>query len=214
MKNKTTKIGERFGRLVVIEKDNGGHLPVKWFCVCDCGGSKSVIANALNSGKTKSCGCLYKEARPFANRKTGDSRKASEYRAWYHMKERCYSKKDPRYKNYGGRGIKVCDRWLGDKGYQNFISDMGYKPLPSMSLDRHPNIDGDYEPNNCRWATDIQQSRNKTDSRFLVIDGVKKCLSEWSEEHGIKQSIVWKRLRRGWSIKDSLMLPIGTKINS
>ncbi len=141
-----------------------------------------VITNELKVGKTRSCGCLYRESRPFANRKHGESHSASEYKTWAHIKYRCYDKNCKAYNLYGGRGIKVCDRWLGENGYENFLQDMGRKPSKIHSLDRHPDINGDYEPLNCRWATPKQQTRNTRVNHWIEYKGERKVLRDWSIE--------------------------------
>jgi hypothetical protein len=106
-----------------------------------------------------------------ANRTHGESSKDNltpEYRAYHSMLSRCLNSADARYPNYGGRGIKICDRWLGENGFRHFLEDMGRRPSSDLSLDRYPNNNGNYEPNNCRWATRSQQQRNK--SRVKSLD--------------------------------------------
>lgn len=153
--------GQRFGRLVVIEKIRtpGRYTQTYWRCACDCGNETTVAHNSLRSGRTRSCKCLMREA---ASRSGAKSRRhgdcgSVEYAAWRSMRDRCANPKNKRFKDYGGRGIEVCQRWLV---YENFLADMGRKPHPNMSLDRIDN-DGNYEPDNCRWATSVEQNRNR-----------------------------------------------------
>lgn len=126
------------------------------------------------------------------------------YRSWSSMHERCKSQKHIHYKNYGGRGIKVCDRWTGDNGFRNFLEDMGPRPGPEYSIDRIDN-NGDYCPENCRWATAKEQANNRRTNR--TIDG--KTLAEWGDELGGSRHLVRKRIQRGWSEKDAVSIPFG-----
>lgn len=146
-----------------------------WVCKCVCGNTALVRLTQLTSGVTQSCGCLRSElAANRARQRTihGHARKRNEtveYRAWSHMKYRCYDKRSESYKDYGGRGIKVCDRWL--ESFSNFLEDMGLKPSPFLSIDRIEN-DGNYEPSNCRWATKSQQCSNQRRQKGLKHNGV------------------------------------------
>jgi hypothetical protein len=121
------------------------------------------------------------------------------------MRARCSNRSEPAYKYYGGRGILVCERWLGDHGFENFLADMGEVP-PGLTLDRRDN-DGNYEPGNCRWATKKEQCRNFSRNRSIEIDGRVKCLAEWSEDSGIKVGTILTRLKFGWS-SDRLLSPV------
>lgn len=120
---------------------------------------------------------------------------------------RCYDSNAANYDRYGGRGIKVCERW---HKFENFYADMGDKPK-GLSIDRYPNNDGDYEPPNCRWATDSEQNRNRSNNRMLEMDGRAQLLVDWSMETGLSVQVIRARLQRGWSIKDALTLKAGEK---
>lgn len=147
---------QRFGRLVAI-RHVGNDVRSKriWLCQCDCKNEKHIRAGDLRSGKTKSCGCLQIENGSF--RSTHGQTGTPEYLAWAGMLTRCNNPKSSNFEYYGGRGIKVCERWLQ---YENFFADMGQKPTPTHTLDRI-NVDGNYEPANCRWATKKEQAKNK-----------------------------------------------------
>ncbi len=133
-------------------------------------------------------------------------KKSSQYTAWINMKDRCCNPKYKTFSSYGGRGIKVCQRWLDS--FEDFLSDMGPKPSAGHSLDRFPDKNGNYEPGNCRWATVKMQNRNKRNNRTITLNGITKSTSEWAEEHGLANSTVKARLNRGWSAERSLGVPV------
>jgi len=164
------RVGQRYGRLTAIARaGNGSGGRVTWECQCDCGASCVATSSSLETGKTQSCGCLQSERAAEANAaraKHGHSRKGGtrrltspEYRSWKSMLERCRNPNAPNFHLYGGRGIKVCDRWTADRGFPNFLSDMGER-AKGLTLDRI-DVDGDYTPENCRWADASQQAKNR-----------------------------------------------------
>ncbi len=116
----------------------------------------------------------------------------SEYQIWNAMKQRCANKNNPAYGRYGGRGIKVCDRWIGS--FTNFLEDMGERPSKKHSLDRHPNNDGNYEPGNVRWGTDDEQARNKRNNRWFEADGKKMIMQDWAAYFGVNESTLLEHL--------------------
>jgi hypothetical protein len=195
------RAGERFGALVVIaeaERYRYGHR--QYLCRCDCGACKPVIACFLLSGSQKSCGCqrLSNLQNHRANRTThGESptgpRPQAEYNTWSHMINRCENSSDEHYPNYGGRGIKVCERWRGS--YQAFVADIGRRPSPRHSIDRF-DVNGNYEPENCRWATNTEQCRNKRNNRVLEFRGERASVAEWAERMGLKYETLRSRLRK------------------
>lgn len=154
--------GVKFGRLSVLGlTERGKNKAIRWLCLCDCGKEKTVDTGRLKSGQTKSCGCYQKEMASKANKTHGHKVGgvvSPEYTTWQNMKCRCYDTKDKYYELYGGRGITVCDRWL--ESFENFYEDMGDKPSNQHSIDRIE-VDGNYEPANCKWATKSIQAINQ-----------------------------------------------------
>ncbi|HFK1476726.1 hypothetical protein OCF13_26385 [Bacillus tropicus] len=150
--------GKKFGRLTVVERvENDKYKNVRFRCICDCGNHKVIYRNALATGRTVSCGCYNKEATSKRAKIHGNS-KTPEYSAIISIIGRCENPKNPEYNNYGGRGISVCERWRSSPGL--FVEDMGERPSPNHSIDRI-DVNGNYEPSNCRWATLSEQGHNK-----------------------------------------------------
>jgi hypothetical protein len=221
--NKSVAIGSRFNRLVVLSRDNERSTPKRsyWHCLCDCGNTKSVRNDGLTSGSTQSCGCLGKEHRakspkridPFYkklcdSRGVSDIKQVPEYNVWRGLKRRgkpgkvvgvneCYAH------------VTVCKRW--DESFQAFYEDMGPRPSARHQVDRISNKRG-YSPENCRWSTIVENSRNKSDNRPICWNGEVKLLCEWEEELmpklGIKRGALWARLTQyGWSIERAFTTP-------
>lgn len=197
--------GKRFGRLVVLEYAG----EYKWRCLCDCGVEKTVLGQSLRSGATLSCGCYHREVTSGgpAHNRTHNMRNTPEYNIWSMIKNRCTNPNCNRHAFYKDKGIKVCDRWLGPNGFINFIEDMGMRPGPGYSIDRIDN-DGDYTPENCRWATKKEQSNNQSRNLLLSYMGRTQTLALWCDELGLNYKRTWKRLKDGWSVKHAFEDPI------
>lgn len=161
--------GVRFGRLVAMSRTELPSRRSAWLCVCDCGAEKIVSQINLRTGKTSSCGCLIAEklSAGLAGKKHGLSR-TPEHKAWTSLRERCSNPSLKSYHRYGGRGISVCARW---DEFQNFLEDMGPRPSPYHSIDRI-DVNGNYEPGNCRWATSSTQGNNRENNRHIEVNGV------------------------------------------
>lgn len=200
--NTKVLIGLRFGSLVVVGLAGYRVCPTKkrrplWKCVCDCGKEIAVLGNSLSTGNTRSCGCLYRATRTTANFKHGQcpiEGKTTTYQTWDAMIQRCTNPKNEAWKNYGGRGIKVCDRWLNS--FAAFLEDMGERPA-GLTIDRRDD-NGNYEPRNCRWGNKIMQNNNRRDCRKITHDGRTQTVAQWARELGIRETTIRGRLQRGW----------------
>lgn len=195
--------GMRFGKLTVVE-DSGKRTKngtVVWKCVCDCGNTAFVSANNLKSKghPTISCGCERKK-RFMKNGYTILDKRL--YNIFSGMKERCYNPKHPRYKNYGGKGVKICDEWLFDyMKFYNWAVENGYGE--KLTIDRKDNS-GDYSPFNCRWVPAEKQSGNRSTCVMISFKGESHCIAEWARITGIKESTLGARIRNGWPLEKAL----------
>lgn len=206
--NYKDRTGIKYGRLTAIRdcgKNKQGNI--LWECRCDCGNIAVLRSSSL--GRSLSCGCLRKE-KASAMGKRGKKHGmtgSSEYSSWDAMRYRCRSKKHMHYKRYGGRGIKVCERW---NKFENFYADMGPKPTPRHTIERIDN-NKDYEPGNCRWATYREQGANQSSNRIMEYNGERMIKEEWCriacETHGMSPSAFSERLRHGWTLEEALTTP-------
>lgn len=197
--------GQSFGRLTVIEKAtkrcNG--QSAMWICKCDCGNTIVVRSGDLRSGKTKSCGCLRKEITS-AKRKTHGKSNSRLFSIWCAVKKRCMCETDKQYKDYGGRGITICDEWKDDfQTFYDWAVSNGYEE--HLTIDRI-DVNGNYEPFNCKWSTEKEQSNNKRNNRLLTFNGKTQTLKQWSDETGIQPETIHYRLKRGWDLERALTL--------
>lgn len=188
--------GSKFNMLTVIEFIPNNKAASYWKCRCDCGAEKIIRGSSLKNGNTKSCGCASIELITKHGYCKNNKPKTNTYYIWTSIKQRCYNKKMKRYKSYGGRGIKVCDRWLNS--FSNFLSDMGEKPS-NLSLDRIDNDQG-YSPENCRWATKREQANNTRTNNIIQYKNQKFTLTEFARHIGIHPETLRKRIRMGWDL--------------
>lgn len=204
--NKKLRVGDRFGRLVVMaEAGNGGSRGRTRMivCRCDCGTERVFSCPSVLRGASRSCGCL--QAEGAADRcKSHGNYGTPTYRTWHSMRDRCLNQDNSNYPLYGGRGVKIDPRW---DDFAVFLSDVGERPSLAHSLDRWPNKNGNYEPGNVRWATGTEQSRNRNSNVLAEIDGRIATLAEWAEIGGLKYNTLHARLQNGWPIRDAVFTP-------
>lgn len=188
---------KKFGKLTAIKQDGfytfpSGRKTAMWICECECGNiTKPIKAWQLTNGHTRSCGCLKNEAQ-----RTHGKSKTRLYKIWSGMKQRCKNTKTPFYKDYGGRGISFCEEWMAFENFEKWATQNGY--TDKLTLDRI-DVNGNYEPSNCRWATKKDQSNNTRINHIVIINGERKTLSELARQTGISRSTLYNRVMRGLS---------------
>lgn len=201
--------GQRFGRLTVLSFSHlGKHNKAHWLCRCDCGTERTFVGSYLRNGDTKSCGCLFRET---AIDKLPPARHGMSqtplHRTWSSMLERCNNPNNNSYRHYGGRGITVCDEW---HIFENFYADMGNRPK-GYSLDRIDNNKGYYKEN-CRWATNLEQSNNKRTNVILTLGDKTQTITQWARDLNVDPTTLGWRLRLGWTVDETLTTPINKAI--
>lgn len=195
--------GRQFGMLTVLRRDGRIHHNAAWLCRCECGVEVRVRGDKLRAKLQRSCGGSHRK-RPFLHAVAG-----VEHGIWRGMLERCYNKKNSAFKNYGVRGIRVCKAWR--ESFEQFVSDVRPRPSSNYSLDRYPDNDGNYEPNNVRWATAHEQANN-TRKSILVLDGkAQVLLRDYLKRSKIERETIEKRLQNGWPLEEAILTP-GTNI--
>lgn len=190
--------GKKFGHLTAIRYLGKS----KWLCSCSCGGQAICLACNLKSGNSTSCGCI-----ALKNRRTHGMSHEPEYRIWIAMKSRCQNPDDASYYSYGGRGIKVCERWTDS--FINFFFDMGKRPK-GYEIDRMDNEDN-YCPKNCRWVPKNTNLNNRRDSNKVIWNGVVKTIAEWSKYLDIHEETLRHRINRGWTVERAFTTPVRRK---
>lgn len=199
--------GQRFGRLTAISKtDKRRNRTVVWLCECDCGNTKEVSSVCLTNGFIKSCGCLRREKGSDHGRKMMTKHGwygTRVYRVWHGMVCRCDEPSNSQYPNYGGRGIKVCDEWRNNpKAFCEWAMANGYSD--NLTIDRI-DVDGNYEPNNCRWVTIEKQQGNKRNNVNITYMGKTQCVAAWAREVGLNQMSIYERVRKGWADPEKIL---------
>ena len=201
--------GMKFGQWTVLRqapmrKDKRGYNIVMWHCVCDCGTEKDVYANSLRHGTSTSCGCHQrKRASEVCSKefKTHGESTTRLYHIWAGMLKRCENQNASNYSAYGARGVSVCDGWHTYTTFRDWAMANGYND--DLSIDRI-DVDGNYEPQNCRWANVIEQANNRRSSRIFEIRGVRHTLAEWARLYDVDYKSLHKRIMGGESIQDIL----------
>ena len=192
--------GEKFGRLTIIEQQGiDKNRRALWLCRCDCGSEVVLTSTILVSGHAKSCGCLRKE-KTSERAKTHGLSKTRIYAIWCHMKDRCYNQNETKYKDYGGRGITICDEWLHDfQAFYDWAMANGY--ADNLTIDRK-DVNGNYCPENCRWANAKTQASNKRTSHLISYNGKTQTMKQWADELGIKYPKLASRINTlHWDIE-------------
>ena len=217
-RNPAPKVGEKYGRLTVLHEieprryiNSDGRMRYKhyWHCCCECGNETDVAEGALKRGDIRSCGCLRKDVTG-RKRKTHGLTGTRLFCIYHGIKSRCYNKNDKYYYNYGGRGITMCDEWLNDfNSFVKWANENGYSDIPynvgGVSIDRIDNDKG-YSPDNCRWATRIEQNNNTRTNRRITVNGETHTVSEWSRITGIELHVINDRIRKhGFTPEESIM---------
>lgn len=208
MGTRIDETGNRYGRLLVLEYACTVRKKAVWKCKCDCGNEVLVIGQDMRTGHTNSCGCLQKDFVVKKNRKYGIDYPTRLYHSWHSMIARCENPRTNYYCNYGGRGISVCEEWHDFETFAEWALNNGYSD--NLTIDRIDN-DGGYSPQNCRWATKIEQENNKRTNRKVTINGITKNLVAWCNSYGINEITVFSRLRYGWDIEKAITTPVPPK---
>ena len=204
--------GQRFGRLTVIQEvgrnKSGNAL---WLCKCDCGEEKVISSSSLRHGGTQSCGCIKREQNTEMFVTHGETHSPL-YKLWASIKNRCNNPNGRKYINYGGRGIKICPEWESNYlAFKNWCLENGYEK--GLTIERK-DVNGDYSPQNCIFATQKVQQNNRTNNHRITYGSVTKTLSEWADYLGIGYKVLEHRINRGWSVEDAFNIPIGGKRNA
>lgn len=209
MSAKINLTGKSFGHLIVLSENGRHRKEAAWLCLCECGTEITLPGFRLRSGQTKSCGCLRNELIRKATTVHGRADTKGSWRIWIDMRRRCERPNDSAFPRYGGRGIKVCERW---SVFANFLEDMGEHP-PGMTLDRIDN-NGNYEPSNCRWTTYSRNNRNKRNNHLLTIGDITRCIADWSDASGIAARTIWRRISLGWPSEAAVWQPTSLRCSA
>lgn len=189
-------IGKRFGRLLVVEMvdERSKCGEIKYLCKCDCGNEKIIVGTSMRNGSTRSCGCLISEETARRAKIHGQSNTRL-YKIWSGMIERCINPNRNEYMYYGGRGINVCNEWLNDfKSFYEWAMSHGYSD--DLSIDRI-DVNGNYCPENCRWATPKEQSDNTRKTVHITVNGVTKNATDWAKTIGVGRSTISRHVKKG-----------------
>lgn len=205
--------GKRFGRLIVIERDeNDKYGNLMWLCKCDCGNVVTVRGNHLKHGQTQSCGCLQAEKskeRIIEYNYVHGKRGTRIYGSWKSIKDRCLNCNSSAFHNYGGRGITICDEWKNDfQAFYDYVSQLPHFGEKGYTLDRINN-DRNYEPGNVKWSTEKEQANNRRTNVLITFNNETHTLQQWSEITGINKNVLSDRMNKlHWSVEKALMTPV------
>lgn len=210
--------GKRFGRLTVLQRADGKEKRSYFLCKCDCGNVLKIVGRDIKRGHTVSCGCYKKEI--IKQRNTVlfriDGRTNTRlYKVWVSMKMRCENQNHKAYNDYGGRGITICEEWSKFENFKKWAIESGYNEncsVRELTLDRI-DVNGNYEPNNCRWVDMKTQANNRRNNVFICINGENRTVSEWARYSNINLSTLWYRIKRGWTGEKLIEKPVKNKGN-
>lgn len=195
--------GQRFGKLTAECRTRNSGIKTMWQCRCDCGNLKAVWSHCLKSGATTSCGCRRGEAN--RERATHGMSNTKPFNVWAGIIKRCTQKGSQNYHRYGARGIRVCARW---RKFSNFWEDMKSGYSEGLQIERR-NVNGNYEPSNCKWATRSEQANNKTNNVFVEVNGTRKTVAQWAREIGVSEQAIHNRIHAGDS-PERIIRPISS----
>ena len=207
-------LGKKFNRLTVVARaENNKQGKTRWLCKCECGNTKIILGDSLRSGKTTSCGCVHSEIskQVFKKKSTKHDMCYSRiYKIWRGIEQRCYYPKHASYKYYGAKGIKVCQEWLEDfMNFYNWAINNGYSD--DLTIDRI-NVNGNYEPNNCRWINSKEQARNRGNNHLFTFRGETHCITEWAEIYNLSVGLLNNRISKcKWDFEKAITTPIRKK---
>lgn len=204
-------VGQRFGMLTVIAYvPKGDRKRTHWLCMCDCGRIKEIEGYPLTTGRIKTCGRHPKSGEENPRYKHGLTN-CRIMKIWTHMKGRCYNSHSKAYKNYGGRGIKVCDEWLHDvKSFEEWSLSHGY--AENLSIDRI-DVNGDYTPENCRWTDKKTQCNNQRNNHYIIYKGEKLTIAQIAEKYNLNAHRIVCRISTGWDEIEAIEAPKGCRIH-
>lgn len=207
------RVGHSWGRWTV--ESFAGYNKIRqalWLCRCRCGTTRTFSSGTIAAECSESCGCIRNEMTAARNTTHGGAkrgRQCPEYVVWCGMKQRCFDKNATNYSDYGGRGVGVCERWLGNEGFANFLADVGERPSKKHTIERRDN-DAGYSPENCFWALRVEQRRNQRNPRLRPLEfrGETLLVVEWADRLGIPRDTLFMRLHRGWDVERALTTPV------
>lgn len=198
-------IGMRYGRLQVIERAENHGKRVMWRCLCECGKEVTTRGENLTTGRTQSCGC-YNRERSSLRHTTHGGTKTRMHREWAKIKQRCSNPNNDRWADYGGRGIEVCPEWrYSFEAFRDWALANGYRD--DLTIDRI-DVNGNYEPGNCRWITNKEQQHNRRNNHYITYNGETHTITEWARIYGLSENGLVHRISRGWEIERALMTPM------
>ena len=211
MSASSIEIGQRYGKWTVLRPAATATRGGSWVCQCECGLLREQLRCVLLAGRSTSCKSCSQAAKMrecptrLSHGHTRAGRKTPEYVAWKSMRQRCLDPASNSYPNYGGRGVRVCERWLDS--FEAFLEDVGRRPGKGYSIDRLDS-DGHYEPGNVRWATRTEQARNRRSNHRITAAGVTLTMAEWEARNGWRRGVVANRLRSGWDPARAVTAPL------